>query len=123
MPSFKGYCFNPLSYYYSQVMLKQKHYGTINLLFQSLIVLLQSGHFTEELKKQGKHDECFNPLSYYYSQVIRICLIKYARTKTFQSLIVLLQSGHSSKAGKQLTFLQVSNHLTVLFYGTLQKSL
>jgi len=41
----------------------------------------------------------------------------------FQTPIVLLQSGNSLYLGKPSNYHKVSNNLTALFYGTLQKSL
>jgi len=41
----------------------------------------------------------------------------------FQTPIVLLQSGNSPYLGKSSNYPKVSNNLTALFYGTLQKSL
>jgi len=41
----------------------------------------------------------------------------------FQTPIVSLQSGNRLYLGKASNYPKVSNNLTVLFYGTLQKSL
>ena len=89
--------FNPLSYYYSRVIDQYKTVCKLdNPLFQSPIVLLQSGHMFMD-GPRIMLDGSFNPLSYYYSRVINEGF-EYGRAAlSFQSPIVLLQSGHLVK--------------------------
>ena len=90
--------FNPLSYFYSRVIME--------FLILTVIGLVV----------------CFNPLSYFYSRVIELVMSSTGNNEGFQSPIVFLQSGHSLYCGKHPKYLVLLNHLTALFYGTMRKS-